>query len=262
VLGNGKIIYTFSIGRKFMNRKFSLLIILSVLVTSCGDLFMTDKKDKKTTLSQLASCELDTDAFGKILEKNIKGDIICLQDQIHTFIDLVESDRPGFISEKILINFLENGPVDLGEPEKVVPIVRSLFDFSKVILGGDRGYISRGDFDKMVNLLISFNQNIYPLYKIFTKDTEISFGDYQRNRNTVQKYLTNISQEFRKLLNMNRTNLDRMDTYVFLDRFFADSIETSEQIKSLMFLKRVFFGGQVYDLTYLELEMGLAKCQT
>jgi hypothetical protein len=242
-----------------MNRKFSLLILLSFLITSCGDLFMLDKKDKKTSLSQLATCELDMDAFSKILEKNIRGDIICLQDQIHTFIDLVASDRPGFISEKVLIEFLEDGPVDMGEPEKVIPIVRSLFDFSKVILGGERGYISRGEFDRMINLLISFNQNIYPLYKIFISDNEISFGDYQRNRNTVQKYLTNISQEFRTLLNMNRTDLDRMDIYVFLDRFFTDHEETSEQIKSLMFLKRVFLGGQVYDLTYLELEMALAK---
>lgn len=236
---------------------FSLFMIF--FFASCGDLFMQDEDGESVSLSQLATCELDTEAFARIMERNIKGDILCLQDQIHTFIDLVETDRPGFISETVLINFLENGPSDLGNPEDVVPIVRSLFDLTKVILGGERGYISRKDFDRLINFIISFNQNIFPLYDIFTKDQEISFGDYQRNRNTVQKYLTNISVELRNLLNLNRNSLDRMDTYVFLDRFFSEDPETSEQVKSLMFLKRVFLGGQVYDLTYLELEVGLAK---
>jgi len=242
-----------------MTRKLLLILTFSIFTTSCGDLFMTDKESKKTTLRQLATCEIDTEAFSRIMEENIKGAILCMQDQIHTFIDLVATDRPGFISEKVLINFLINGPSELGDPDKVVPIVKSLFDFSQVLLGGERGYISRADFDKLINLLISFNQNIYPLYDIFTKDREISFGDYQRNRNKVQKYLTNIAGEMRTLLNMGRTSLDRMDTFVFLDRFFTENIEMSEKIKSLMFLKRVFLGGQIFDLTYLELEIALAK---
>lgn len=241
-----------------INKLFTFIMLFSL--SSCGDLFMTDKDGKSVTLRQLATCELDTEAFSKIMEQNIKGDILCLQDQMYTFIDLVETDRPGYISEKVLIEFLEDGPSgELGNPEDVVPIVRSLFDLTKVILGGQRGYISRADFDRLINFLISFNQNIYPLFDIFTKDQEISFGDYQRNRNTVQKYLTNISSELRNLLNMNRTDLDRMDIYVFLDRFFSEEQETAEKIKSLMFLKRVFLGGQVFDLTYLELEVALAK---
>ena len=243
--------------KQFISLFISSSFLLSLI--SCGDLFMQDKEGKGVTLRQLATCELDTEAFARIMERNIKGDILCLQDQIHTFIDLVETDRPGYISESVLINFLENGPSDLGSPEDVVPIVRSLFDLTKVILGGERGYISRGDFDRLINFIISFNQNIFPLYDIFTKDQEISFGDYQRNRNTVQKYLTNISNELRALLNLNRSSLDRMDTYVFLDRFFSEDLETAEEVKSLMFLKRVFLGGQVFDLTYLELEVGLAK---
>ena len=141
--------------KQFISLFISSSFLLSLI--SCGDLFMQDKEGKGVTLRQLATCELDTEAFARIMERNIKGDILCLQDQIHTFIDLVETDRPGYISESVLINFLENGPSDLGSPEDVVPIVRSLFDLTKVILGGERGYISRGDFDRLINFIISFN---------------------------------------------------------------------------------------------------------
>lgn len=240
-----------------LNKLFTFFMLFSFV--SCGDLFMQDEKSKSVTLRQLATCKIDTEAFSKIMEKNIKGAILCLQKQMYTFIDFVETDRPGYISEKVLIDFLKDGPSDIDDAESVIPIVRSLFDLTKVILGGERGYISRADFDRLINFIISFNQNIFPLYRIFITEREITFGEYQDNRNTVQKYLTNISIELRNLLNMNRTNLDRMDTYAFLDRFFSEDPETSEEVKSLMFLKRVFLGGQVFDLTYLEMELALAK---
>ena len=87
-----------------------------LMITGCGDLFMGDKKDKSISL-QAFSCDLDTKAFSKILEHNIKGDIICLQEKIHSFIDLVKTDRPGYISEKTLVKFVQNGPLDLGDED-------------------------------------------------------------------------------------------------------------------------------------------------
>ncbi|MEX1099829.1 MAG: hypothetical protein WEB87_05355, partial [Bacteriovoracaceae bacterium] len=159
---------------------------------------------------------------------------------------------------KTLVKFIQNGPIDLGGGE-IVPLIEGLFDLTKLILGGDRGYISRSDFDRLISFLIEFNKNIFPVYEHFTTDKELTFGDYQRHRNKVRGNLALISQETRNLLNLNRNSLDRLDVGVFLDRFFVDDLETADKIKSLMFVKRIFLGGTYLDLTHLELENALLK---
>ncbi len=228
-----------------------------LMITGCGDLFMGDKKDKSISL-QAFSCDLDTKAFSKILEHNIKGDIICLQEKIHSFIDLVKTDRPGYISEKTLVKFVQNGPLDLGD-EDLAPVIEAIFDLTNLILGGDRGYISRADFDRIVAFLIEFNKNIFPVYDIFSNENELDWGDYDRNRKIVRKYFVIISQEIRHLLNLNRSGLDRIDIHRFLDRFFVEEPDVAEKIKSLMWIKRTFLGGQSNDLTHIELDNALLK---
>ena len=42
------------------------------------------------------------DAFSKILEKNIEGDINCLREKLNMFISTVETDRPGYASKEVL----------------------------------------------------------------------------------------------------------------------------------------------------------------
>ena len=228
------------------------------LAAGCGDMFMGSKEDKSISIDAI-SCDLDTEAFSKILEKNIKSDIICLQESIHNFIELVKTDRPGYISEKVLTKFIQNGPLDLGSAGELVPLVEGIFDLTKLILGGETGYISKSDFDRLVAFLIEFNKNIYPIHAIFTNDNELGWADYDRNRKIVRRHLILISQEVRLLLNLGRTSLDRLDIGRFLDRFFVDDPAAADKIKSLMFLKRTFLGGALFDLTHVELEDALLK---
>ncbi len=91
-----------------MKKLLGLGLVL-LLVTGCGDLFMKDKGDGTLNLSGF-NCSLDTKAFSRILDQNIKSDLICLQEKIHAFIELVKSDRPGSISEKTLLKFIEKRP--------------------------------------------------------------------------------------------------------------------------------------------------------
>ena len=118
---------------EYMKAKgMQLFIILTMLfLVSCGDLSGKKDKDEPLNLNQLASCTIDTKAFSQILSKDIKGDILCMQDNIHTFIDYVETDRPGSISQHYLNEFIRNGPRSLGG-EETAPLVNSLFEFAHV----------------------------------------------------------------------------------------------------------------------------------
>ncbi|MCO4753605.1 MAG: hypothetical protein KC478_03950 [Bacteriovoracaceae bacterium] len=238
-------------------KKFLGLGLALIFSAGCGDLFMGEK-DKESISLQAFTCDFDTKAFSKILEHNIKGDIVCLQEKIHSFIDLVKTDRPGYISEKTLVKFVENGPMDFGD-NNLGPVIEGIFELTQLILGGDRGYISRADFDRFIAFLIEFNRNIFPVYDIFTNENELNWGDYDRNRKIVRKYLVVISQEIRHLLNLNRSGLDQMDIEVFLSRFFYDEPDVASQIKSLMWLKRTFLGGDELSLSHVELDNALVK---
>ena len=238
-------------------KKFLGLGLLFIFATGCGDLFMGEKAENEVSLNAL-SCDLDTEAFSKILSHNIESDIVCLQQSIHSFIELVKTDRPGYISEKVLTKFISSGPLDLGG-EDIIPLVEGLFDLTKLILGGDRGYISKNDFDRLIAFLIEFNKNIYPLYDIFTNDKELNWADYDRNRKIARKQLAIISQEVRLLLDLNRGSLDRLEIDKFLARFFKDDLAMAQKIQSLMFLKRLFLGGENMELTHVELEDALVK---
>lgn len=239
-----------------MKKLLGLGLVL-LAVTGCGDLFMKDKGDGTLNLSGF-NCKLDTKAFSRILDQNIKSDIICLQEKIHAFIELVKSDRPGAISEKTLLKFIEKGPIDLGGAD-TIPIVQGIFDLTQIILGGERGYISKPDFDRFVSFLIQFNKNIYPVSAHFTDESDLTYEDYERVRKQVRRHLTYIVEDLQVLTADNRNTLDRIDVSLFLKRFFADDPKTAEKIKSVMFLKKAFLGGDPMELTHLELEDAYKK---
>ena len=143
-------------------QKLWLGLLCSLVLAGCGDLFMKDDSSSGVELDQFATCELDIDAFSRILEQNIKGDIECLRDQLDLFMDIVRTDRPGFISKKVLKEFLVNGPVEV-EPD-VVDVVDNIFDLSFLILGTDRDFIQRAEVYKLTDFLIYFNDVCHLFY--------------------------------------------------------------------------------------------------
>jgi hypothetical protein len=49
------------------------LLLLSFMLTACGDIFMKKSEDKKAGMSQFATCDPDPKALSKIFTENVKG---------------------------------------------------------------------------------------------------------------------------------------------------------------------------------------------
>jgi hypothetical protein len=227
-----------------------LLILLYIFSVSCGDLFMQDPDSKKTSFSQFATCELNVEAFSHILKKNIKGDILCLKENLHLFMDTVETDRPGYISKSVLKNFVLDGPLDL-DPDSI-GIIDSVFDLSHLIIGTERDYIVRSDVDILLDFLVFFNEHIWKSYKFFMSEDDINYSRHLSERQTIFNEVALIAQELKQIYRPNRSNLDRVDLEQFIFNFFKNEMETLENIRSMMFLKRVFLGGQIWELSHIE----------
>jgi hypothetical protein len=221
-----------------------------IVTTGCGDLFMKDSPDSGVDLSQFASCELDIEAFSHILDQNIKGDILCLRDKLHMFMDTVETDRPGYISKKVLQDFLVNGPIDV--EDDVVDIVDSVFDLSFVIIGTERNYIKRNDVDVLLNFLVYFNEHIWKSHKYFNSKKKVNYSTHIKERKIIYNEFSLIANKLKSIYKDGRNSVDEIDSEEFIVNFFQKEPVTLDKIRNLMFLKRVFLGGDVWKLTNIE----------
>jgi hypothetical protein len=216
---------------------------------------MKDDVGNEVDLSQFASCELDIDAFSYILEQNIKGDILCLQDKLHLFMDTVETDRPGYMSKVTLKKFLLNGPIDVDDD--VVEIVDSVFDLSHLIIGSDVNYIKRSDVDVLLDFPAYFNEHIWESYKYFNSDREVNYSTHKAERQIIYNEFTLIADKLRSIYNRNRGRVDTINSEEFIVNFFRKEPVTLDKIRNLMFLKRIFLGGDIWEINSKEFESAL-----
>lgn len=236
------------------------ILMISMLFSSCGDLFMQSQNGNgQISGIQTATCPLETKAFAKILEEDISNDINCLKDKLDLFVSLVKTDRPGFISQKTLKTFVTSGALE-GVDDDITDIIDAIFDLSFLILGGDRGYISQDGYNKLIDMLLYFNKHIWKVYKNFASDDTVNYLRHVKDRKVIKNELALITDKIRSILKQDRGGeVDRIDTEVFLNQFFGSTPDIHNKITSLMFLKKVFLGGQRYDLTYMELDDALYK---
>lgn len=237
-----------------------LLLLISIITTSCGDMFMQSEKDNGGLSGiNAATCELDPEAFAAILEEDISDDIKCLDEKLDLFVNIVRTDRPGFISKTTLKTFIKSGALE-GVDDDITEVIDAIFDLSFLILGGDRGYISQEGKEKLVDMLLYFNKHIWKVYKKFTSDDVVNYTRHMDDRQVVYNEFVRIATKIRSVLEQDRGGeVHRIDSEKFLAEFFGSTPDTYNSITSLMFLKKVFLGGQKFDLTYLELEDALYK---
>ena len=237
----------------------SIYFIISMTLSSCGDLFTTDKKE--ATLGNIlgATCELNTESFSDILRANIRGDILCLENKLDLFMSLVKTDKPGFISKVTLKEFLATGPVDVGDDD-INPIIDSVFDLSFLIFGGTKEHIAEADIKKLIDVLIYFNQHIWKVYLEFSREVDVNYQAHMNSREIIYSEMRLLSTKLRETLKINRGGeIDRINSELFITNFFDADPEGLADIKSLMFLKTVFLGGDRMDLTHIELEEAFFK---
>ena len=242
---------------RFKSMNFIYLIAILFSLASCGDLFHTEEEKTVNGFQQFLTCELDTDAFSFILEKNIKGDIYCLKENLELFISTVETDKPGYISRDVLKEFIEFGSMDVDKD--VLGLVDNVFDLSHVILGTDKKYIKDTDMNKLIDFLAYFNENIWKSYEYFVSKDPVNYERHIKERNTVFNEFSLIADYLKKIFINRGDHLERISLEDLVFNFFHGDLENLEKVRSMMFLKRVFFGGDKWELNQPEFAILLEK---
>ena len=234
-------------------KKWTSLLCLSAsfAMVSCGDIFTNSRApSNEMNIHQGANCKLATESFSYILEKDISSDIDCLKNQLDMFISLVKTDKPGYVSKKVLKEFLVNGPMDIDAD--VVDLIDTVFEMSNLILGTDKNYIKKNEMHTLVDYLKFFNGHIWKTYTYFDSPDEVNYSRHSRERSIVHNEVQIITNRLKEIFKANRNNVDELDTYQVLYNLFKNDPETLESIESVMFLKRAIVGGEVWKINHHE----------
>lgn len=239
---------------KLTNFFASISLSSMILLAGCGDLKKNDVVATELENSQLKlECELDINAFKNILEKNISGAIGCLDSTLNLFMRVVPSERPDTLSLDALNRFLTRYRTDI-KPEDM-KMISAVFDISRLLFGGEPGFISRDAKNKIISLAYTFNKEASKNYELFKSKEEVTYAvhkDVHINRISISANI--IAKELRDIFNPNRNGeVHRLDIIKLLENFSnEDSRDDIEKAKKLLFAKKLLVGGYEQEITHEE----------
>lgn len=247
---------------KWTNFFATISLGATILLSGCGDLKKNDVVAQELENSQLKlECELDIDAFKYILEKNISGAIGCLDSTLNLFIRVVPSDRPDTLSLDALKRFLARYRTDIS-PEDL-RMISAVFDISRLLFGGEPGFISRTDKNKIISFATVFNREASKHFELFAcnedqnpgcRDLKIPFATHRQYQERIATSSNIIAKELRNIFNPDRNGeVHRLNIVKLLESFSTDSSQSDvEKAKKFLFAKRVLVGGYNEEITHEE----------
>ena len=240
---------------KFITKLLQSFFFVSLLsLVSCGDLFMEKEQGQDTATAQFSQCELDTQALSFIFSKNIETELLCLEQNLNLFIDVVKTDRPGNLSLKELKLYIEKHIEDI-DPS-IVEALDIVFETNSLIFGDHKEYIARKNVSKLIELLIEVNEVVVEndIVKLFTSDEKITLKEHNQRKSKVFMAFSYISTKL-KQAQIVKDNFSSLNL-VRLFRVFRSEENAAilDKVKSILFLKKVFLGGENEVLTTKEFQ--------
>lgn len=234
-----------------MTKLLSLIFIMGAMV-SCGDLFHKEE-EKKEEFNQFVTCEFEPKSLSKIMTENIKGDISCLEDYLQLFIRVVRSDQPGYLESDKLKKYIDTNLDDV-DPE-ILEAIDSIFMLNSLLFGDKEKSIHKKNVSKLTAALKEFNHIVIQskMYKYFTVEERVTFTEHNRRKAEIFRAFKKIGELFNDAIvdNNNKINL-----VAFIDHFknIDEDNDIIKYIRSTLFLKKAFLGGEEEILTAKELK--------
>jgi hypothetical protein len=233
------------------------LLLLSLLaLMGCGDLLGNKVNKKELSTSQFqAQCELDVDAFGKILHENIGSQIRCLGENLNLFIRVVESPRPGYMNRTSLEAYLKKNRPEF-TPD-MIKALKAVYDLNFLITGDDKENISKKNVDQLIDFALTFNTQAALYFgPIFESKLPTTYALHQNHRGHVDDAAKAIVMSLKKIFNPNRNGaIHTMNIVDLLNSFTTEeNNDQIEKVKKVLFAKTVLIGGEKEVITHVELE--------
>lgn len=224
-------------------------IVLAQLLVGC-DLFMTTQK-KSESFNAGARCDLNTEALGKYFTEIIEPELKCLESSLKEFIGIVTTDRPGFLSLDGLIEFATKDINDF-DTDLIGPI-SGIFEMNSLLYGDNPRYIAKKNVSSLVEVFIKVNRTIVEksVYKFFTDSSDKDYDVHNERKASIFEAFITISNILKEEY---KANVNSLVFTSFLDKFEKlDDSNIIENSEKLIFIKKIFLGGDKNIFTSIEL---------
>ncbi len=242
---------------------FIVILSLALGVTSCG--FYSDEPVEDQSIYRPdnleAKCKLNTDQFGQILDQDISSQISCLEENFRQFLLFVRTDVPDSVGSTELERFIEK--FFRANSETMIKSLGLLFELNTILLRDEVGQISRDSIDPLFKLLIIANREAVTITKVIREITkegnEARFWELREElKASIERFSSSTSSiltstgKVPRALDIRKFILDLNDR---LEDFDVDP----ETVDCMLFLKRLFVGGDKGIITSTEVETLIKK---
>ncbi len=242
---------------------FIVILSLALGVSSCG--FYSDEpvedQDIYRPANLEAKCKLNTDQFGQILEQDISGQIKCLQENFRQFLLFVRTDVPDSVGSTELERFIEK--FFRANSETMIKSLGLLFELNTILLRDEVGQISRDSIDPLFRLLVVANREAVTITKTIREmTTEGNEERYWELREELKAAIERFSNSTSAIITSTGKlprNLDIRKFILDLNDRLDDFDVDAETIDCMLFLKRLFVGGEKTIITSTEVETLIKK---
>ena len=245
--------------------KILLLTLIFSFVSSCGFLSDDPVKDQDIFVSEelSATCDLNPDRFGDILDTNIEAQIECLESNFLQFSRYVRSADRGTISEGELSDFVRRFFKE--NTDTLIQGLKLIFELNMLLLKDEADSISRDNITPLFRLLVTVNKDAIVITKILRemekeKDRSVIF----EKRAQLSAALLRFSKTSLEIISKPDTLAKRLNLKKFLlelnDRLDLGTTVIDEKLAdAILFIKKLFFGGAKEILTSSEIEVAIKK---
>lgn len=231
-----------------MIKIFSVFLCMGLL-SSCGDLFPKKVIDKE--VDAFATCELDTNSLSKVLREDIQSDLNCLRANLKFFIEIVKTDKLGYLSHARLVEYIDSNMI--GVEQVTLDALAGIFDINNLLFGDERGYISKENVDNLVNLFKRFNLLMVEnkIHHYFTVDESVTFYEHNRRKAIIYSTFKKLSELFENAVIPNANKIKVADVIAKFKNF--ENPEVVDYVSSMLWLKKAFLGGNEIEFSSKEL---------
>jgi len=224
-------------------------------VSGCG--YFSDKpvEDADTYRSEsLNGCELDVEELVQILERDVRNQINCLEDNLTNFTKYVKREDPNSVTNNELSSFVRR--FFKGHSSVIIESMGLIFDVNRLFLRDEHNSISTENIGPLFRLLRVGNIKIAKIMNTL-KVFEEKDLDLQTARLTLENDLGEFATSVTNIITEAGVGPDtQLNLHEFMKKVnerFSGAEFSEVAINALMALKKLYLGGERDILTRGEL---------
>lgn len=240
----------------YILKKSILLITLTTLLNSCG---LNDSKPKDVGVYNVGnlsgSCELDTAALKKILEKDITADINCLQSNLKQFADFVRRSDSKLIAREDLSRFMLKF---FPESKEIAgDLLKLVFNINTLILRDPVDHIKVEKLPAFFGIVKAINKEGRLLFQTMRDINGVNYWD---KRQSIFYHIESLARTVIDISNKYTNHTDynyQLNMESFLLQLkgilkLSDETLNMDHIRPWFFIKKLFLGGHSEEVTSQE----------